>query len=206
MSLVLRKLCQESLDKYGLSVYHTEINETSKCLMIVGECGKPLVNIHGIHFSRLVPSKEEIEYASELFIEFLDIHGKKIADYVKKGKLFAKKKQLSSSTVHFEISETTKWNHQEGLNKHNGYQLEIKDKFVKYTYTCELSMKKFKHTDTTIRNNRANGATPAKELTAYKADATLINKGKKYLKDYVAFDIEKEKLESIRAELSQCNV
>lgn len=54
MSLILRKHCQQHLDNVGLTMFHTEINH-AKQLSIVGDCGKPLVNISGISFSRTSP-------------------------------------------------------------------------------------------------------------------------------------------------------
>jgi hypothetical protein len=69
MSLILRRECQEVLDAADLHNFHVEI--INKYLAIVGECGKPLVTISGIQFSRGTPSKAEIPYAVELFNAFV---------------------------------------------------------------------------------------------------------------------------------------
>ena len=95
MSLLLRKECQEVLDNIGLSTYHAEIKwirpsqwskeKKGRFLSIVGECGKELVTLHGITFSRSSPSKAEIVIAAELLQEFLSNHRKTIKDLIQIG-------------------------------------------------------------------------------------------------------------------------
>lgn len=74
MSLFLRKACQEHLDGVGLQAYHIQVDEPSKCLEIVGECGDTLVAIAGIRLSRMAPGDKEIVLAIELFDDFLAKH------------------------------------------------------------------------------------------------------------------------------------
>lgn len=84
MSLKVRKACQEILDTIPLlRNFHVEVNKTYKCLDLVSECGKSLVIIHGISFSRANPSKDEIEYAAELFNAFLVKHRSKLESCIK---------------------------------------------------------------------------------------------------------------------------
>lgn len=89
MSLQLRKECQTLLDGVGLENYHVDIDERTKKLQIVGECGQPFVSISGIRLSRMAPPSKEISLAVELFEAFLVKHtalfkeftaAKKIAD------------------------------------------------------------------------------------------------------------------------------
>ena len=74
MSLMLRKQCQSLLDSVSLSNYHVQIDETTKMLQIVGECGQSFVSISGIRLSRMAPNNEEIKLALELFDAFLVKH------------------------------------------------------------------------------------------------------------------------------------
>jgi len=81
MSLMLRKNCQEALDTFGLTNYHVEINK-AKYLAIVGSCGKPLMAVTGISFSKASPSKAEIEYATMLLKDFLVKNEIKINSFI----------------------------------------------------------------------------------------------------------------------------
>lgn len=74
MSLFLRKACQENLDGVGLQNYHIQVDEGTKCLQIVGECGDVFVSITGIRLSRMAPADKEIDLAIELFDDFLAKH------------------------------------------------------------------------------------------------------------------------------------
>jgi len=74
MSLFLRKACQEQLDGVGLANYHIQVDESSKCLQVVGECGDVITSIAGIRLSRMAPVQSEIELAVSLFDDFLAKH------------------------------------------------------------------------------------------------------------------------------------
>ena len=74
MSLILRKKSQELLDAVDLDNYHIQIDEGSKCLQIVGECGQSLCTISGIRMSRMAPNETEITLALELLDAFLAKH------------------------------------------------------------------------------------------------------------------------------------
>ena len=80
MSLILRKECQTSLDKLGLTELHTEVKD--KYLTLVGECGKTLIVISGISFTTSTPNKATIAYAVELFDKFLTKHSTSIISAV----------------------------------------------------------------------------------------------------------------------------
>lgn len=83
MSLILRKATQEILDANDLGMLHTDIDDGSHVLSLVTECGKPIVRISGIRFSRMAPTGKEIEYAVELFDSFLVKHGDSLREYIK---------------------------------------------------------------------------------------------------------------------------
>jgi len=82
MSLFLRKACQENLDNVGLENYHIQVDESTKCLQIVGECGQILTSITGIRLSRMAPAPHEIKLAVELFDDFLAKHTATFKEFV----------------------------------------------------------------------------------------------------------------------------
>lgn len=80
MSLILRQKTQEALNNIGLTSFHTQINN-NKTLEIVTRCGKPFVTIQGIKFNKNSLSLAEIDFASELFTQFLEVNKDKIETY-----------------------------------------------------------------------------------------------------------------------------
>jgi hypothetical protein len=85
--LLLRQTCQPILDSYGLSELHVVIQD--KTLTIVGSCGKPLVAIGGITFSKSSISEKERTFATELFETFMVKYSADIIKYVTEKKAFA---------------------------------------------------------------------------------------------------------------------
>lgn len=81
MSLLFRKECQDVLNSYGLTQYHTEING-NKNISVTSECGKPLFTIKGIRFSKSSPTNKECDYALELFTKFMRKHEDIINQYI----------------------------------------------------------------------------------------------------------------------------
>ena len=78
--LLLRQACQPLLNELGLSDLHVTIQD--KTLTIVGSCGKPLVAISGIQFSKNSASNAERDFAVSLFQQFLVTYGKELKDFV----------------------------------------------------------------------------------------------------------------------------
>lgn len=78
--LLLRQACQPLLNELGLNDLHVTIQD--KILTIVGSCGKPLVAIAGIQFSKNSASNAERDFAVGLFANFLAAYGKEIQDFV----------------------------------------------------------------------------------------------------------------------------
>lgn len=74
--LLLRKSCQEVLDAHGLDMLHIEVQ--NKYLCIVGECGKNIVSINGINFTKSKINENERDYATELFYTFIKKYKKKL--------------------------------------------------------------------------------------------------------------------------------
>jgi hypothetical protein len=83
MSLILRKKCQTILDGNDVDFLHADIDPNGLFLRLVTECGKPIVTIHGVTFSRKSPTNAEVEYAVELLDAFMVKHGDKLREYVK---------------------------------------------------------------------------------------------------------------------------
>lgn len=78
--LLLRQACQPLLNELGLSELHVTIQD--KTLTVVGSCGKPLVAISGIQFSKNSASNAERDFAVSLFQQFLIAYGKELKDFV----------------------------------------------------------------------------------------------------------------------------
>lgn len=82
MSLLLRKDFQDVLDKIPELVnLHASINK-NKQLELVTECGKSVVTIQGIKFTKLSPTHAERAYAIELFQAFINKHFSLLCDYL----------------------------------------------------------------------------------------------------------------------------
>lgn len=78
--LLLRQACQPLLNELGLSDLHVTIQD--KTLTVVGYCGKPIVAISGIQFSKNSVSNAERDFAVSLFQQFLVAYGKELKDFV----------------------------------------------------------------------------------------------------------------------------
>jgi hypothetical protein len=113
MSLLLRKACQPLLNSVGISETHVSIND-NKRLAIVGQCGQPLITIHGIVFTRKEPTKAEIEYCMELLEEFFDLHIKKILAYMKALQKFKSMPKPNPEAKGYKINIPTPWEAERG--------------------------------------------------------------------------------------------
>lgn len=86
--LVMRVQTQPILDKVGLTEAHIEVS--NRQMVIVGECGQPLINIKGIQFSRSTINGKEREIAIELLSKFIDKNKKDIEHYLAEKKAYKK--------------------------------------------------------------------------------------------------------------------
>lgn len=189
MSLMLRKSCQTILDNNNLGQFHTEINEASKSLSLVSECGKPLVYIHGISFSRLTPTKDEITYATELFDIFMTKHKNQINKYIQEKAVLnklPKPENYTGDSFYYKISD-----HMEFENKDFSVGLYL-DNTNKY----HVSYVKYY----APRENRP------KVTPNFKLDTKLYNAAIKKHKALVTFAKQIDKCNKLREELSTCNI
>lgn len=214
MSLLLRQACQETLDKFGLSMYHTEINNqgrySPKHLNIVSECGKILVTITGITFTKNEPTRAEIEYAVELFNDFMVMHGKLMHNYVTRAKALQQLKDLKSDFGDFSVSEEKDYNWKNGQKewyiKH--YDVTIKDGPFAFQYEVSPDMKKTKFKDVNIRSGVAICHRRPLALQAWNEKE--LNKKVKKIKLYVQafYDRAREQkaVNELLEKVTACNV
>ena len=108
MSLILRDQCQELLNNVGLPMFHVEMSN-SKHLQIVSRCGEPLVTISGIKFSKFQLTNKEIEIATKLFQEFLEVNKQKLEDYLVAYDYFYSLPKVEKVTKNFEVDLLHSW-------------------------------------------------------------------------------------------------
>lgn len=82
MALLLRKACQDALDKADLNAYHADIDDQTKYLCLYTPCGKHFAFVHGVRFGKISPTNAEIEFATELLEHWLARNEKIIGDYL----------------------------------------------------------------------------------------------------------------------------
>jgi len=82
MALLLRKACQETLDKADLSNLFADIDDNSKQLQLYTLCGKRFAFVHGVKFGRLQVTQAEIDFAVELLETWLTRNREKIDNYL----------------------------------------------------------------------------------------------------------------------------
>lgn len=187
MSLLLRKGCQDSLDAAGLGVYHVEITNNNY-LGLVGECGQPLVTIHGIKFNRSTPSVAEIEYAVELFEAFLVKHKTNIMKYLKATQAFKLKDEI---TLPDSLSETSYRN--EFSYKQGDFKVEFQ--FTKSKGIENIEIKSKSKVPITIT-----------EATKMKINKKLLEANIKAIKDRLVYRELEQKVADMYSELSKCEI
>ena len=144
--LLLRRDCEEILNKAGLGELHVQRNNTQKCLSIVGQCGQEIVTIYGIALNSSLKDKER-EYAVTLFDRFVSKNGKEI-----KAAIAAKKAFITLKP--FEGNETwIKYYTNEIMHRETGYTFSLEkieklkgfitDKFLKEAKTILTDMKAY---------------------------------------------------------------
>ncbi len=192
MSLMLRKTCQIVLDNYNLQNYHVTISETTKCLAIVTECGKPLANIEGITFSRICPTKDEIVYASELLRDFLTTHKVQFGLYVTARNAFVKLKEIEMSSKDGMVYFNTNY------GKPDDMYLSYMDGPFKFHLDDVGNIAK-------IEINDEKKAKPA-TLTAYKYSGSKATKAYKHLDAYRQYKKEERIINDMLLALSTCDI
>lgn len=82
MALMLRQACTGTLSSFDLDAYHADIDSNTKHLCLYTPCGKRFATIHGVVFSRLHPTKAEIDYAVELLEQWCERNVTMINEYI----------------------------------------------------------------------------------------------------------------------------
>lgn len=211
---MLRKACQDTLDKYGLSMYHTEIGDSGyrgsqKHLKIVGECGKELVTITGITFTRNEPKNAEIDYAVELFGDFMNMHGKLMQNYVTRAKALMRAKELATDFGDYSVQKVMddKWVDGKRVDFLKHYRVSIQDGPFKFIYIVSPDMKKTTFHDTEFWHVGTKSKTP---LALAKWTDTRIKakmkKAKTFVKLYYDRAKEEKAVEELLEKVTACNV
>ena len=109
MSLMLRKKCEDILNDTFLENFHVDIDPDTRYLRIVSECGKPLVTISGIVFSRTTPTNAEIEYCADLLEVFITKHRKELLSVIELQKKVKNANNLVNKYPQYEFNTTSSY-------------------------------------------------------------------------------------------------
>jgi hypothetical protein len=189
--LLLRKECQPILDAAGLGNLHIEVLD--KCLVLVGECGKPLVNVRGIAFSKPTVNSTEREYAVELFTQFLSKYVTDIITYIAAKKAYA----LTAQPVvgeGFVASQNT-----------TGYGSTLKT-FHAVSFKVSFA-DRVVHVTVNDNGVTFNNAIPISEMATLAA--TLhdgIYTAEDFITDITAYTEEGKRIDELRAKLAACDI
>lgn len=184
MSLLLRENTQELLNQFGLNSFHTEITST-KHLAIVTRCGEPFVIISGIKFSKMQLTQKEIEIATKLFKEFLEINQQKIEDYISAYEHFYSLPKVDQNTDIYQI------------NKYGNGSFTISVFNTKGNKMFSLNPEKiitFSSYNFTLKD------------VIDLMQPNELDKALDYLQRYIAYNEEENKFFKIKAELNKCNI
>lgn len=191
--LLLRKECQPLLNAVGLNNLHIEIQD--KCLVLVGECGKPLVSVKGISFSKPTINSVEREYAVELFEQFLTKYEADITAYITDKKAFALIPIPSVGTGFTTSMDTT------------GYQTALKT-FYTVSFKVDLPGQVGSIAVTVSENGVTfNSAIPFTEIETL-AETLRINvcAADAFIADMKAYTDESNRIATMREKLSACDI
>ena len=187
MSLLLRQRTQEALNNIGLTSFHTQINN-NKTLEIVTRCGKPFITIFGIKFNKSQLTNQEIEFASELFEQFLNINKTKIEAYISAYTHFHSLDVIESvfdnlSCKYYSNNNIKIW--QVTIQSKNFYNIYLLNN------TFEIRSKCF-----------SDSIEELTELMSQENKDRAIN----YLHQYILYEDERQQLEDIANELAKCDI
>ena len=82
MALMLRQACQPLLDERGFTSIHADIDDSTKNLVLYSPCRKQMGFVHGVVFASTRPTNAEIEYAVQLFTDWLNRNESSLDDYL----------------------------------------------------------------------------------------------------------------------------
>lgn len=185
MSLMLRKQCQEILDNHGLNNFHVEISH-SKHMAIVSECGKPLVHIQGITFSRTNPTKDEIEYAVELLGPFLIKYKNEIQEYLKELAVLAGMKEQNQNGDNYHIAVYG-----------DGANINYRDDIWSITLHSNGDIKEIGSTKI-IKEDEIDGN--------FSMDMKLYDEMRTTLSKFLAYRAQEDKVDNVSRKLSVCTI
>jgi len=191
MSLLLRNACQDTLDNAQLSNFHIRVNEYSKAMTIVGECGQPFVSISGIKFARVVPSNAELPLAVELLDAFLMKHKPDFDLYVQE---LAKFKSLP--VVEMELNESSL--DFIGYNDTARWVSKVRSGCFQITI----------NTDGTLFTIDMNGSDPAFSIAECAKGPNLkhMQAGLAHLHSFIAYEKAEETVKALKEKLSSCEI
>lgn len=199
MSLILRRDCQNILDENGMGQFHVDISD-QKHLRVVTECGKPLVNIHGIKFNRAVPSEAEIQYAVELFDTFFAKHRllfKKFVDKQEEYKQLQPKEKKGWMVTYYNNSWTksrpvAELEYEEGFFVHQVW---------KFLDTGEVSVR-----SKMVGKSELPDDFNIESLNHVKCSKKLFDKAVEYVELFVADKNRREELDDILQKVAECEI
>ena len=187
MSLMLRKQCQEHLNAIGLTSFHVSIND-NKNLTIVTKCGKPFVTVYGISFNRSSPTNAEIEYASELFEQFLTQHKKALDNYINEYDSFHSLPVIEQRVDEFYVNE---------------YGLSVPWDVKYMDGPMEIRVIK---SGKIIRFHKNKDSVDLIDATNYRFNTLLHTAAVLHLVNYITYRGKKDKLNDTENALSVCDI
>lgn len=194
MSLYLRQAGQVLLNEYGLNEYHVSMDKY-KCLVVLDDDNEELIRLKGVQFTKLAPTKKEINFALELLDKFIVKHWLTAKAFLDKKAAF-KASEVIPTTIEkekFTVSAPST-----GYQRENRYTLNYKDQFFTWIFALEEDLT-LKIKSCSITNTSAIKTPGA--LTEYKFDERECERGYNHLMAFRQQNEEKIELEKLRKSL-----
>jgi hypothetical protein len=144
--MLVRKYCQTPLDAAGFSMFHCQVSDRhDRSLQIVTSCGKPLLTLNEITFSRYKPSEAECVYAGELMDRWLKNNEQRFTEFLDAYTAYHETAMPEHKNIDagngFEISAFDSHYNKDSFYFKVTRSLELNDsagndKIVEYTLTC----------------------------------------------------------------------
>jgi len=195
MSLILRRDCQQLLNDNSMSSAHVAIDTSEKVLVIAGECGKPIVIVHGISFTRLPPTLAEIAYAKDLLEKFLVKYSAAIQKYM------VAKTVFNTWDVYNKVSDDGTFT----INCINNY-IAFSDRKYSITWDDGLFTIIYNNKNKLYEINVRNDIEKLISLDTFKYNREKAKEAINYLDEYIFYIKEEERLRGMLAKLSQCDI
>jgi hypothetical protein len=204
MALMLRKACQPILNDADLDPYHADIDRQTKCMQLFTPCGKTFATVHGVNFSRLDVTKDDIEFACELLEIWLIRNKDKIEVYLDAFEILQRMEEPNHETtvddVDYKVSTEQKWRLDPVINRHRNYIIPkgftIRYKGVTFCLDEEGSLESLHTKDTTLAYPWASKVTLPKAIRAI---------GQGFLDEAVVYRQAKDTVDRILGELNTCD-